>query len=82
MTSTLKAKVEPLFGYVNGFCTALFNSLTIDEVEEALATKGSTSFSKKGLNEMLAVDYTPSDSVEGGKSLVTGPYLLLRDPSK
>ena len=66
--SRLRELVEPVTGYVGGFCNALFNALSLEEVEAA--RRGG-----QHADKLLAQDYT----VDSDKSFVTGPGLLLRD---
>jgi hypothetical protein len=75
--------VQATLGYVDAFCTNLFNSLSIEEVAEIIATGGGDSGVQAKLADVLGTDYTPSDAFEG-KSLVTGSQvggLMIRETS-
>jgi hypothetical protein len=71
------SQVEPLMNYIDGFCSQLFNTISIEEIEHAITHPND--YNKK-LESILSVDYTSADSYDG-KSLVTGPFLYLRDPA-
>ena len=40
--AALRTTVAPLFGYVDGFCTALFNQVSIEDIEAAIYEGHST----------------------------------------
>ena len=63
----------PLFTYVDGFCTALFNQISVEDIEAAIF-EGQSS---PKILELLSIDYSSHD--DNDLSFVTGK-LLLRDP--
>ena len=64
----LKELVDPVAGYVGGFCNALFNGQSLDEVEAAR-------MGGQQAEKLMEMDYT----LDSDRSFVTGPGLLLRD---
>ncbi len=65
--------MQPMLTYVNAFCTHLFTSLTLDEIESAIVSGQSS----PRLVEILNFDYTDPEDFDG-RSLVTG-LLGVRD---
>jgi len=53
-TEELSKIVQPMLTYVNAFCTHLFTSLTLDEIESAIVSGQSS----PRLVEILNFDYT------------------------
>lgn len=73
-TQGINKLVRPALSYIDAFCTNLFASLTLQELDSALTSSEAT----PRLLELLSHDYTDPETTEDGQSLVTG-VLGVRD---